>query len=176
MSSIEGVRYDLSEVNDHLEEFKEAFDRRLDDAEYFISKVNDKLQDLDEKIDGVEVCLLSRIHEVEEDMDVRCADLNGDMKSGFNDIESRFNDIDGKFNDRFNDVNKEFGQFRLSVKSQFENSNAFRQNEIADRFYATVAPIEVEYTDSSGHTHYRFPPWTSSICQILLENAFAKES
>jgi len=164
-SSIDGVRYELSEMNDRLQDFEEATTRRLTDVEDLVTTVKDNLQELDNRIDGSEICLLERIDEVEQNMDGRLADLKSDINSLEKNTDRRFDDLekntDQRFNEvnlRFNNVDNRFDQFQLSVKGQFQNITALYQNGTADRFYSIVVPIGVEYQDLRGYTHYRFPP------------------
>ena len=197
-SSIDGVRDELSEMNEHLQDFEKNYNQRLELLEDLVSKLKDDIDGLDSNIDDCTECFTTSMVHLENNMDRRFHDLGKDVEERFNATDRRFDELEkntdrrfdelekntdrrfdelekntnrrfnelekntdqrfDKVNLRFDNVDKRFDQFQLSVKDQLENMQALYKNGITDRFYSMVVPIGIEYQDSRGYTHYRFPP------------------
>jgi len=173
-SSIEGVRYELQEMNERQQEFEEGIAQRLDSVETLVSEIKDNLQEVDDRIDGVEVNLLEKIDEVEKNMDGRYTDLKSDINSldqKFHSLDQRFDATDRRFDElekntdrRFDDVDRRFDEVETklgnrinSVDGKLENFMALQQNGLAERLVAPVTLPGVEYLDSTGCIRYRYP-------------------
>lgn len=63
-SSIEGVRYELPEMNDRLQAFEEATIQRIENVEDLVTILKDNVQVIDGKIDDNVVCLSRSIDQL----------------------------------------------------------------------------------------------------------------
>ena len=160
-SSIDGIRDELSEMNEHLQDFEKNHNQRLELLEDLVSKLKDDMDGLDSNIDDCTECFTTSMVHLENNMDGRFHDLGKDVEERFNATDRRFDELEKNTDRRFDNVDQRIDQLNKhlgNVDGKLENMQALYKNGIADRFYTMVAPVGVEYQDSKGYTHYRLPP------------------
>jgi hypothetical protein len=98
-SSIKGVRYELSEMNDRLQDFEEPTTRQLENIEGLVTILKGEVKEVHSKVNDNGICLSRSMDQLERSIDRRLCDLKKD-------VGERFDKVKEKTNKRFDDVDQ----------------------------------------------------------------------